>query len=135
MANKKRDGTNNQKRNVSVLSTPLVEADILTTGSIYATLPARSLILSVTIIVKTASGTASSTLDVSANGTVVANEVAVPTVGAIVGTIIAAAAYLATGGDIVVLAGAVTPADGAFVGDLVIEYIELDKTTGEYTDE
>ena len=133
MADLKRTGTNNQKRSVSVLSVPLLEADILTTGSIYATLPARSLILSVTVNVATVSGTASSTVDVSAAGTVVANEVAVTVAGVIVGTVVSAAAYLATGGDIVVLAGSTTPADGAFVGDLVVEYIELDKTNGEYT--
>ena len=135
MVDKKRDGTNNQKRGVSVLSVPLVEADILTTGSIYATLPARSLILSVAIVVTTVSGTASSTLDVTADGTVVANEIAATVAGAIVGTVVSTAAYLATGGDIIVLAGSTTPADGAFLGQLVIEYVELDKTNGEYTDE
>ena len=134
MDDKRRTGVNNQKRSVSVLSVPLVEADILTTGSIYATLPARSLILSVSVNVVTVSGTASSTVDVEANGAVVANEVAVTVAGNIVGTVVSAAAYLATGGNIEVLAGAVTPEDGAFVGDLVIEYIELDKTNGEYTD-
>lgn len=135
MADKKRDGKNNQKRSVSVLSVPLLEADILTTGSIYATLPARSLITAVIVNVATASGTASATVDVEANGTVIANEVAVTVAGAIVGTVVTTAAYLATGGDIEVLAGAVTPADGAFVGDLIVEYVELDKSNGEYTDE
>lgn len=135
MADKKRDGTNNQKRSVSVLSVPLLEADILSAGSIYATLPARSLILSVAINVKTPSGTSVSTLDVVANAAVVANEILVPTGGVIVGTVVTTAAYLSTGGDIIVRAGAVTPADGAFIGDLIIEYIELDKTNGEYTDE
>jgi len=134
MTDLRRTGTNNQKRSPSVLSAPFVEANILTTGSIFATLPPRSLITSVIVNVKTVSGTASSTLDVSANGTVVANEVAVTTAGAIVGTVVAGAAYLATGGDIVVLAGSTTPANGALVGDIVVEYIELDKTNGEYTD-
>jgi len=133
MTDKKRTGLNNQKRSVSVLSVPFVEADILTTGSIYAALPPRSLILSVTIVVTTVSGTSSSTIDIEANGTVVANENAVTVAGAIVGTVVAAAAYLATGGNIEILAGATTPADGALVGDLVIEYVELDKTNGEYT--
>jgi len=133
MTDKKRTGLNNQKRSVSVLSVPFVEADILTTGSIYAALPPRSLILSVTTVVTTVSGTSSATIDVEANGTVVANENAVTVAGAIVGTVVAAAAYLATGGNIEILAGATTPADGALVGDLVIEYVELDKTNGEYT--
>ena len=133
MTDRKRTGLNNQKRSVSVLSVPFVEADILTTGSIYATLPPRSLILSVSVLVTTVSGTAVSTVDVEANGVVIANEVAVTVAGNIVGTVVSAAAYLATGGDIEVLAGAVTPATGSLVGDLVIEYIELDKTNGEYT--
>ena len=135
MADRKRTGKNNQKRSVSVLSVPFVEADILVAGSIYATLPARSLITKVVVLVTTVSGTASSTLDITANAVVLANEVAATVGGAIVGTIVTTAAYLATGGDIVVLAGAVTPADGALVGELVIEYTELDKSTGEYTDE
>lgn len=134
MTDLRRTGLNNQKREVSVLSAPFVEADILTTGSIFATLPPRSLITAVRINVKTASGTASSTLDVSANGTVVANEISVTSAVPVTGTVVAAAAYLATGGNIVVLAGAVTPANGALVGDLIVEYIELDKTSGEYTD-
>jgi hypothetical protein len=133
MADRTITGINNQKRSVSVLSVPLVEADILTTGSTYANLPARSLITSVIVNVATVSGTASSTIDVTAGGSVVANEVAVTVAGAIVGTVVSGVAYLATGGVIGVLAGAVTPADGAFVGDLIIEYIELDKTNGEYT--
>lgn len=134
MADRKRTGLNNQKRGVSVLSAPFVEADILVAGSIYATLPPRSLIQKVSVLVTTASGTTGGTVDVSANGTVVANEIDVDDTGAKVGTVVEDAAYLATGGDIVVLAGSTTPADGALVGDLVIEYIELDKTNGEYTD-
>lgn len=135
MADRKRTGLNNQKRSVSVLSVPFVEADILLTGSIYATLPARSLITNIIVNVKTVSGTASSTVDITADGTVVANEVAVTTAAAVVGTLVAAATYLATGGDVIVLAGAVTPADGALIGELIVEYVELDKTNGEYTDE
>ena len=135
MTDLRRTGKNNQKRSVSVLSVPLVEADILTTGSIYATLPARSIILTVEIWVKTVSTTASSTLDVTANGAVVANEIAVTVAGVIKGTVVTTAADMETGGDIVVLAGSTTPAAGDFVGELVITYVELDKSNGEYTDE
>lgn len=134
MADRKRTGKNNQKRAVQALVAPLVEADILTTGSVYAKLPARSLIIGVSIIVTTVSGTVSSTLDVQANGSVVANEIAVTSAGAIEGTLVNTATYLATGGDITVLAGGTTPAAGDFVGELVVEYIELDKANGEYTD-
>ena len=133
MADKKRTGLNNQKRGVSVLVADLAEADILTTGSIYATLPDNTVIMSVAVLVTTASGTPSSTLDVTYNGTVVANEIDVDDTGMKVGTVVEDAAYSATGGDVVVLAGAVTPAAGTLVGKLVVEYIELDKVTGEYT--
>jgi len=133
MADLKRTGKNNQKRALSVLVVPLLEANVLSTGSIYATLPARSVIQSVDIWVKTVSGTASSTLDVTANGAVVANEIAVTTAGVIKGTVVTTAADMETGGDIVVKAGSTTPANGAFVGELIVTYIALDKTTGEYT--
>ena len=135
MADRKRTGTNNQKRSVSVLSTPFVEADILVAGSVYATLPSRSLIVRITVLITTVSGTASSTLDLDANGTEVGSEIAATVLGGIVEVPVSTAAYLSTGGDIVLQAGAVTPADGALVGELIVEYIELDKTTGEYTDE
>ena len=133
MADRKRTGLNNQKRGVSVMVAPFVEADVLTTGSLYATLPPRSLIIYGFVNVLTASGTATATLDITANGTVVFNEVDVDDTGAKLLTGAEDAMYLATGGDVVVKAGAVTPADGALVGELVLFYVELDKTTGEYT--
>lgn len=133
MTDLRRTGLNNQKREPSIAVASLVEADVLLTGSIYATLPPRSVITAARINVKTASGTAGATLDIVANGVVVANEVPVDAVGAIAGTVSSTAAYLATGGNLEVRAGAVTPANGAFVGDLIVEYIELDKVNGEYT--
>jgi hypothetical protein len=72
-------------------------------------------------------------LDVLVGATVVANEVAVTAAGMIEGTMVAANQYFATGGVVTVRAGAVTPAAGDFVGELIVEYIELDKTNGEYT--
>ena len=133
VTDKTRTGINNQKRSVSVLSAPFVEADILVDGSSFANLPARSLITNIIVNVTTVSATATSTVDVTANGNVVANEVAVTTAGAIVGTVVSGEAYLATGGALVVKAGAVTPAAGDLVGDIIVEYIELDKSNGEYT--
>lgn len=133
MSDKTRDDNNFQKRGVCVFTAPLVEADVLTTGSVYGKLPERIVIQSASILVTTVSTTATSTLDIKVGSTVVANEVAVTAAGMIDGTMVAANQYFATGGDITVLAGAVTPAAGNFVGELVIEYIELDKTTGEYT--
>jgi len=133
MADLKRTGTNNQKRGVCVLSVPLLEADVIGAGSIYATLPPRSVIKSVALVKKVASATASATLTVRANGANIATNVNATTAGYTAGTLVASAAYLATGGDIEVIPGGTTPAAGDFEGDLVVEYIELDKTTGEYT--
>ncbi len=133
MTNKTRDGILNQKRGVCVAVIPFVEADILVAGSIYVTLPKRSLITRVVSNITTASGTGSATIDVEANGVVIVNELTVAAAGVTDETLVAAAQYLATGGDIEILAGAVTPADGALIGELIVEYIELDKTNGEYT--
>ena len=134
MADRRLTGINNQKRGVSVLVADLVEADILTTGSIYATLPPKTVVTGISVIVTTVSGTAGATLDVDYNGSEVGSEIAITTAGTIVDTVTTANAYSATGGNIVVTAGSTAPATGAFVGKLVVEYIELDKTTGEYTD-
>ena len=133
MTDKTRDDNNFQKRGVCVFKAPLEEADVLTTGSVYGNLPDRAVIISAAILVTTVSTTATSTLDIKVGSTVVANEVAVTAAGMIDGIMVDANQYFATGGEITVLAGAVTPAAGDFVGELVIEYIELDKTTGEYT--
>ena len=132
-ANKTRDGLLNQKKGVCVLVIPFVEADVLVDGSVYANLPDRSMITRVTSNVTTASATALSTLDVLANGVILVNELPVAIADIADETLEAAARYLATGGELVIKAGAVTPATGSLVGELIVEYIELDKTTGEMT--
>ena len=135
MSDKRRDDLNFQKKGVSVLSVPLVEADVLTTGSIYATLPERVVITGVSILVTTVSTTVNADLAVDFNGAALEAAILVTGLGDIQGVPIATAAYSATGGTVVVKAGATTPAAGDFVGDLIIEYIELDKNTlGEYTE-
>ena len=134
MSDKTRDTNNFQKRGVCVFTAPLVEADVLTTGSTYGTLPARSVITGVSILVTTVSGTASADLAVDFNGAALEAAILVTGLGDIQGVPIATAVYSATGGDIVVKAGGTTPATGSFVGELIVEYIELDKTTGEYTE-
>lgn len=122
-----------QKKGICVAVIPFVEADILVDGSVYANLPERTLIQRATINITTVSGTATSTLDILANGVVLVNEQAATAAGVADATLVAAARYLANGGELVIKAGAVTPANGALVGELVVEYIELDKNTGEYT--
>lgn len=131
--NKTRDSNFHQKKAVQVAVIQIAEADILVDGSVYVNLPERTMINRVTSNVTTASTTASSTLDVVANGVVLVNELAVAAANIGDETLIAAARYLATGGELVVKAGATTPAAGDLVMELIVEYIELDKNCGEYT--
>jgi len=131
--NKTRTGQLAQKKGVCVAVIPFVEADILVDGSVYVDMPKRTLILTVTSNITTESGTASSTLDVLANGVVLVNELPVAIADIADETLVAAARYLETGGELVIKAGATTPAAGDLVGELIVEYIELDKNTGEYT--
>lgn len=132
-ANKTRDGILAQKKGVCVAVIPFVEADILVDGSVYVELPPRTMITRVVSNITTASGTSVATVDVLANGVVLVNELAVAAANVGDESLAAVAQYLATGGELVIKAGAVTPADGALIGELIVEYIELDKNTGEYT--
>lgn len=132
MADKTREGLNFQKRGVSVFVADLEEVGVLD-DSVYGNLPEKSLIMSAGVLVTTASGTATATVDVLVGATVVANEIDVDDTGFKAGTVTEDAQYFETGGQIIVREGAVAPAAGDLVGRLVIEYIELDKTTGEYT--
>lgn len=132
-ANKTRTGQVAQKKGVCVAVIPFVEADILLDGSVYVNLPNRVMITKIISNITTASGTATATLDVLANAVVLVDELAVAAANVTDETLVAAAQYLETGGELVIKAGAVTPADGALIGELVIEYIEMDKNTGEYT--
>ena len=132
--NKTRDLIFAQKKGVCVAVIPFVEADILVDGAVYVNMPKRSLITRVASNITTASGTATATLDVLANGVVLVNELPVAIADVADEALVAAARYLETGGELVIKAGAVTPADGALIGELIVEYIELDKNSGEYTE-
>lgn len=132
-ANKTRDGKLNQKRKVSVMVIPFVEADILVDGSVFVQLPERIMLMKATSNITTASGTATATLDVLVGATVVINEMAVAAANVTDETLEAGGRYFATGGELIIKAGAVTPDAGDLVGELIIEYIELDKVSGEMT--
>jgi hypothetical protein len=92
------------------------------------------MIVRVFINVLTQSTTGSSSLTVTdgSNNNIAAN-IAVTAVGGIAGTLVAAQLHRPTGASIVVKPGATAPAAGNLTGELIVEYIELDKTTGEYT--
>ena len=129
----KREGLNNQKRGVCVMvSDLLADADIASLGSTIATLPAESVIISATVVTTVATASGGVALDY--NGAAIEALILGTTVRALPGTLINTATYSATGGDIVVKDGSTPPGDTAWEGYIVIEYIELDKVTGEYTD-
>ena len=132
MSDLKRTGLHNQKRGVSVAVADIVDADVQAAGSTLFTLPANVMVTALTVLVITAAS--AGTVDIAFNGTEIGSEVVVSTVGAIIEVPVPAAAYSATGGDILVDEGAVAITGGTFVGKLIVEYIELNKVTGEYTD-
>jgi len=133
----KRTGLHNQKRGVCVMvseelgSTTTEGVAVVSTGSTIATLPDKSMIISVRILV-TAASAASDDLAVDYAGSALEASILVDALGMITGTPITTAAYSATGGDVVVKNGAQV-VDTTFRGRAIIEYIELDKVTGEYT--
>lgn len=131
-----RSGNNNQKKGVSVAVISFVEADVTANaadGSVVFQLPASSMITRLTSNVTAASATVSSTIDVLIGAVVLVNELPVAIADIADETLVAAARYAANGGEVIIKSGAVAPATGSLVGELIIEYIELDKNTGEYT--
>ena len=130
-----REGKNNQKRSVCVMvSDELTGTEVAGTGVLIGILPPRSLIISAGIL-STVASESSDTLDIAYGGTVVANEIPADDGTAPnfePGSIATTAAYIAAGGEIIVLNGAQTVI-AAWRGRAVIEYIELDLTTGNLT--
>ena len=130
-----RDGNVHQKRGVCVMVSDLqTGTQVAGTGVLIGVLPVGSVIISAGVLSTVASETGD-TLDLSYAGAVVANEIPADDGTAPnfePGTIITTAAYSATGGNIILLNGAQTVIT-AWRGRVVIEYIELDKVTGEFT--
>ena len=123
---------NNQKKSLSVFASGVITYDTAATpDDTLFTLPEASLVTNVYAIV-TDAGAAGDTLDVKVGATVVADEIAVSALGVASGTV--AKTYFPTGGTVTAVAGA-----GAALGDptsykIVVEYIETELTSGEYTD-
>ncbi len=131
--NKTRNGVLAQKKGVCVAVIPFVEADILVDGSVYVEMPKRSIITNVFGNIKVTSGTASAVLTVVANGSTIVNSLSVTAETVVAGSLIPSSQYLETGGELVIKSGAVAPATGSLVGELVVEYVELIRNIGEYT--
>ena len=126
-----RVGKSNQKRAKRTMVIQYTEAQILSAGgALFANLPERCVITNSFNLVKTASGTATSTIQAEINGANYGSALAVTAAGVVQAQV---GLYLPTGGSVVLKAGTTAPADGALEGEYVIEYIELDTVTGEYT--
>lgn len=123
---------NNQKKEASYFASGLISAaNASTPDYILFTLPRASLVTRVYAIVTDAAG-AGDTLDIKVGSTVVANEIAISSLGIATGTVVPT--YFATGGTVTCVAG-----DGGVLGDacafkIVVEYIETELTEGTYTD-
>ena len=129
MADLTREGLNNQKRKISVNVSEVAD----TKDNIFFQLPQNIITTAATVIVLKADSTSGATMDIVANGTsTLKNEVKVDTVDTTRDVFETGSKYFDTGALIEVKAGDTAPAgDGEII--LVVEYIELDRTTGEYT--
>lgn len=130
MADLRFEDKNNQKKTYSVFASGTISTTATMSETLF-TLPEASLVTNVYAIVTTASGTVTDTVDVKVGTTVVANEVVVGATGVASGTV--AKTYFPTGGTVTVVAGADAP-DTAGRLKVVVEYIETELTSGEYTD-
>lgn len=131
-----RSGDNYQKRAIRVAVIPFVEADVTANaadGSVVFNLPPRTIVNRVTSIVTAASGTVNATIDVTIGATVLVNELPVAIADIGDETLVAAARIATTGGEVIIKSGAVAPATGSLVGELIVEYLELDRKVGEFT--
>lgn len=126
MADLTYNNKNDQKKSIAVFASGVCT----TAGHTFADLPAESLVTAVYAVVSKVDPTASSTIDVKIGSTVVANEVPVAALATAQGVSFVPK-YFATGGEISFVAGATAPAGTGEI-KLVIEFIETEKTTGEY---
>lgn len=124
---------NRLKRDVSVFKAlGLTEAQLLAIGTLF-TLPRNSFISKVDVYINTVSATASSQMDIAVGGTDVATNIPVTVAGVAVMPTLAAARKYPNGGAVTINGGTTPPAAGDLVFDVIIEYVELDKHTGAYT--
>ena len=133
-----REGLHNRKRSPNnFVALDILEADIVGSaeGVLLGRLPKGNvLVKSVTPVIKTVSGTASSLVQITIGANTIKNNVAATS--AVWSEAISGGAnrIYTTGGDIIVKAGATAPATGSLVMHLIVEYVELDKVGQEYTD-
>ena len=126
-----RNGIMNQKREPSFAVLPVTEAEILAVAG-AVNLPSRCIVLGVHANVITPSTTAGSQVSLLAGAVPIATDMAV-TVAGVIPEATLAPVYLPTGGLVTIVGGTTPPAAGDLVSEYIIEYIELDKVSGEYT--
>lgn len=132
MADLKLEGKNNQKRGVSVF----VSESITVGTSVSAftdtlfTLPANSLVTSGSAIVTDATGNTGDILSLLVGSETVVGSIPLDAVELSIGTVDTTKAYRASGGTVY---AAGTSAANPSTYKVVMEYVELNKTTGEFT--
>ncbi len=129
MADLRFEDKNNQKKSSCAFASGII-ATSSTMDDILFTLPEASLVIGVYAYVETVSGTSTDTVDVKVGSTVVANELVVGVAG---GDADVATTYFPTGGVVTVVAGADAPDDAGRI-KIVVEYIETELASGNYTD-
>lgn len=122
---------NNQKKENSASASGVLSTSATMDDTLF-TMPVAGLVTAVYAVVVTPSGTANSTVDVKVGSTVVANELAVDATGVSVDSTFAPM-YFSAGGSVSVVPGAVAP-DTAGRIKIVVEYLETELTSGQYTD-
>ena len=129
MADLRFEGKNNQKKTSSVFASTVIATSATMDDTLF-TLPEGALVTDAYAYVETASGTATDTVDIKVGATVIANEVVVGSTGT---KETAVNTYFPTGGSVTVVAGADAP-DTAGRFKVIVEYIETELASGEYTD-
>ena len=120
---------NHQRRVVNAVVGENLSAADVNDIAIIATLPPNALVVGYQVIIKEAAGSGEQ-INITYNNTAVASDVVVDTVG-IVGAY-NTPSHAVGGGNISVRPGTTAPTAGLF--DVIVEYIDIDKTTGEYTE-
>lgn len=124
-------GKNNQKKKSCAFASALISvASGATPSDTLFNLPRAALVTNVYAIVTDAADVGD-TIDIKVGTTMVANEIDISATGVASGTV--TTAYFGAGGSVTAVAG-----DGAAVGadcayKIVVEYIETEAATGEYT--
>ena len=130
MADLRFNDKNNQKKEISVFASGVIETSAAMSDTLF-TLPEASLVTRAYAVVLTASGATADTVDIKVGSAVIGDEVKVGVTGVQEGT--QNMRYFPTGGTVTIVAGSDAP-DAAGRIKVVVEYIETELSEGTYTD-